>query len=428
MSITIEDDLTNDVIIDSTKRIASIDFVKGFAIVWIILAHSALSWFDKDWRYIYGLVFAFMDVMGPSLFVFLSALSVVFSVRRKKGKLPEKVIRNGILMRGMVIIIIGVLFNPLSLQTAGETVPFPTNLWGWNILMFIGFSQIISYYVLKLKRNIRAILGVLIIYFSPWFRDFLYVGKSAENVFPFFRLILSFLHFIIVSPLPQVPILPYVAVCFICTIFGEYLYDAMVQGTSKAYYDLVKKFLIYGFILVFVGIFAFAPRGVRFDIWEAGWALQVPADTISPGTIIKSEYLHIDLLRIANQQDYYQFPGMPLFMIRCTAHNMFYNLGIGFLFVALCFYLIDIKKKINDVSKLVIFYGKTSLSMFLIQYLFLPLYLGQFSIIFMPILYVAYCGFLGLLMYIWLKFFDGVGTPEWIMSKVGSSGKTKKNY
>ncbi|MFX1503599.1 MAG: heparan-alpha-glucosaminide N-acetyltransferase domain-containing protein, partial [Promethearchaeota archaeon] len=91
MPITIEDDLTNDIIIDSKKRIASIDFVKGFAIAWIILAHSALSWFDKDWKYIYGLVFAFMDVMGPSLFVFLSALSVVFSVRRKKGKLPEKV-------------------------------------------------------------------------------------------------------------------------------------------------------------------------------------------------------------------------------------------------------------------------------------------------------------------------------------------------
>ncbi|MFX1314116.1 MAG: heparan-alpha-glucosaminide N-acetyltransferase domain-containing protein, partial [Promethearchaeota archaeon] len=130
----------------TSKRIASIDFVKGFAIVWIILAHVGLSWFDKDWFYIYGLVFAFMDVLGPSLFVFLSALSVIFSVKRKKKDISEKAIRNGILTRGFVIIIVGVLFNPVSLYTSGESVPFPANLWGWNILMFIGFSQILSYY------------------------------------------------------------------------------------------------------------------------------------------------------------------------------------------------------------------------------------------------------------------------------------------
>ncbi|MFX1593349.1 MAG: heparan-alpha-glucosaminide N-acetyltransferase domain-containing protein, partial [Promethearchaeota archaeon] len=157
MSTTNEKEFNNDFKIDTSRRIASIDFVKGFAIVWIILAHGAVSWFDSDWIYVYGLVFAFMDVLGPSLFVFLSALSVVFSYKRKKGKMSEKAIRNGILTRGAVIIIIGVLFNPMSLMTSGVAVPFPANLWGWNILMFIGFSQIISYYAIKLNRITRAV-------------------------------------------------------------------------------------------------------------------------------------------------------------------------------------------------------------------------------------------------------------------------------
>jgi hypothetical protein len=30
-------------------------------------------------------------------------------------------------------------------------------------------------------------------------------------------------------------------------------------------------------------------------------------------------------------------------------------------------------------------------------------------------------------MYIWLKYFGGVGTPEWIMTKLGNAGKRKKN-
>ena len=423
MSNVIEEEFNNEITSDTSRRIASIDYVKGFAIVWIVLAHAALSWFDRDWKYVYGLCFAFLDIFGPSLFVFLSALSVVFSYKRKRGKMSEKAIRNGILMRGVVIMIIGVFFNPVSLMTEGEPVPFPANLWGWNILMFIGISQILSYYAIKLNKKWRAVIGVVVIYFSPWIRDVFYEGKETGN------LIFSVLHFIITSPLPQVPIFPYLAVCFMSTIFGEFLYDAMIKGTKEAYYKLFRIFSIYGIVFVLLGIFLIVPRGVAFNIWETGLARVIPAVDpnlhAAPGIIVRSEYLHIDLLAIANQQNYAHFDGMPIYMVRCTAHNMFYNLGIAFLLIAICFYVIDIKKKMNDVIRLVLFYGKTSLSLFLIQYLFLPLYVGQFSIIFLPIVWVGYCGFLGLLMYVWLKYFNGVGSPEWIMGKLGNIGKKK---
>ncbi len=424
MSMTIEEEFNNDDIKnDTSKRIASIDFVKGTAIVFIILAHAAISWLDSDWVYLYGLVFTFLDVLGPSLFVFLSALSVVFSLKRKKELVSDKAVRNGIFIRGGVIIIIGMLFNPMSLLTAGESVPFPANLWGWNILVFIGFSQIFSYYAIKFSKITRAIIGVLIIYFSPWIRELLFEFKDTN-------IGISILHFIITSPLPQAPILPFLAVCFMSTIFGEFLHEAMIRGSKQAYYRLFRIFAIYGIIFVLVGIFIIVPRGVAFNIWETGLSRVVP-DLIepfhsAPGVIVKSEYLHIDLLAIANQQDYYHFDAMPIFMVRCTAQNMFYNLGVAFLLIAVCFYFIDIKNKTNDVVKLLLFYGKTSLSLFLIQYLFLPLYSGQFPIWIYVLVWIGYCGFLGLMMYIWLKYFGGVGTPEWIVRKIGSGGKHKK--
>ncbi|MFX0144456.1 MAG: heparan-alpha-glucosaminide N-acetyltransferase domain-containing protein [Candidatus Hodarchaeota archaeon] len=422
MSMVIEEEFSNDLKNDTTKRIDSIDFVKGFALVWIILAHGGVSWLDGDWVYIYGLVFAFMDVLGPSLFVFLSALSVVFSLKRKREIVNPKAIRNGIFIRGGVIIIIGMLFNPMSLMTSGIAVPFPASLWGWNILMFIGFSQIFSYYAIKLNKTTRAIIGILIIYFSPWIREILYEFKDINSG-------VYILHFILTSPLPQVPILPFLAVCFMSTIFGEFLHDAMIKGTKKDYYKLFRIFAIYGIIFTLLGIFLIAPRGVAFNIWETGLSRVIPGTHSSLGdpynVIVRSEYLHIDLLEIANRQHYSYFAAMPIFMVRCTAQNMFYNLGVEFLLIAICFYFIDIKNKTNDVVKLVLFYGKTSLSLFLIQYLFLPLYSGQFSIIFYPIVWVGYCGFLGLLMYIWLEFFGGVGTPEWIVRKIASTGKKK---
>ncbi|MFX0103894.1 MAG: heparan-alpha-glucosaminide N-acetyltransferase domain-containing protein [Candidatus Hodarchaeota archaeon] len=420
MSTTIEEELDLEIKNDSSpKRIASIDFVKGFALVFIILAHAALSWLDSDWIYLYGLVFAFLDVLGPSLFVFLSALSVIFSVKKKKGVLPEKKIRNGILTRGVVIIIIGVLFNPMSLFASALDVPFPQNLWGWNILMFIGFSQIFSYYAIKFNKITRAVIGVIIIYFSPWIRELLYEFKEGN-------IVVTVLHFIITSPLPQVPFLPYLAVCFISTIFGEFLHEAMIKGTREAYYKLFRIFSIYGIVFVLLGIFIIVPRGTLFNIWDFGLTRVISGPVSSSETIVRSEYLHIDLLDIANLQTYYTFDEMPMFMIRCTAHNMFYNLGVAFLLIAVSFYFLDIKKKNNDAIKFVLFYGKVSLSLFLIQYLFLPLYKGQFPIMFFPIVWVGYCGFLGILMYVWLKYFNGVGTPEWIMSKIGSAGQKKK--
>jgi uncharacterized membrane protein len=384
----------------SARRISSVDFVKGLAMAFIILAHAALAWFDDDWRYIYGLVFSFLDILGPSLFVFLSALSVIFSIKRKKKKVSEKLIRNRIITRGIVIVVIGILFNPMSLYTSGVSVPFPLNLWGWNFLVFIGFSQIFSYYVLKIKQAPRFAIGVVIIIISPFIRDFLFVNKDVNPGF-------WILHFLITSPLPQVPFLPWFAVCFISTVFGEFLFSAMIKGTKEAYFHLFRLFLFYGSVLVLTGLLL-------------GWGRQTIA------TMEVSEYLHLDLLRIANQQDYYHFDGMPDFMIRSTMSNMFYNLGAALLIIAVSFYFIDIKRKDNDIIKMVIFYGKTSLSLFLIQYLFLPLYIGQFSIIFYPIMWIGYCGFLGLLMYVWYKYFNGVGSPEWLMTKLGQMGQKSK--
>ncbi len=406
---TLVNDIENS---SSTQRIASIDFIKGFAMGFIVFAHAALSWLDNDWRYIYGLVFAFLDILGPSMFVFLSALSVIFSIKRKKNLISEKEIRKGIFTRGIIIILMGVLLNPISFISEGESLPFPANLWGWNFLMFIGFSQIFSYYALKLNKITRAIIGPIIIFISPWIRQLLFYFKDLNWG-------VNILHFIITSPLPQVPLLPWIAVCFLSTIFGEYLYETMMKGTEEAYYKLVRKFLTYGIVLLVIGVFIIVPQGLAFNQWEPGWALQTKE------TIEYSEYLHIDLLRIANRQDYYQFPGMPLFLIRSTAQNIFYNLGAALLIIAICFYYIDIKKKNNNAIKMILFYGKVSLSLFLIQYIFNPLYIGQFSVVFAPFVITAYCGFLALLMYVWLKFFNGVGTPEWIMTKIGKKGKKR---
>ncbi len=389
----------------SPKRIGSIDFVKGFAIVFIILAHSSSAWLNSENKYIYGIAFALLDFLGPSLFVFLSALSVIFSIKNKQNILPQKVIQMRIFSRGFFIIFIAMIYNVASLTLENYNIPFPLSLWGWNILMFIGFSQIISYYALNLRKMHRAVIGILIIAVSNPIRDLLFVpGIESGNI------IAIIFHFILIGPNPMVPLLPGLSICFISTIFGEYLYDAMNKGTKDAYIGLFRFFLIWSLILIFAGI------GFGFGLYTK--------DSIAGGL---SEYPHIALLTVANSQPYFNIPGIPELLIRGRAPNILYNLGAALLVIAISFYFIDLKKKNkNNFVHMLIYYGKVSLSLFFIHQLLLNLFFRQLDVIMFLITNLTYVGLLGFLMYIWMEFGNGVGSPEWLMAALGKIGKKKK--
>ncbi len=407
----------------SPRRIKAIDFVKGFAIVFIILAHTASGWLDPDSYYLYGLMFALLDILGPSLFVFLSALSVIFSIKRKEGIVHPKIIRNRVFTRGVVMIIIGMITNILVIE-GGEV---KVAIYGWNIITFIGASQIFSYYILKIRKSWRIIIGLVIILLSPWLRALMYFGNKDGNILGII------LHYIITSPTPHLTLLPWISISFISTIFGEYIYEAMNKGTKDAYIGLFRIFSVWGIIFIIIGIFAFFPDGANLAIWEPGWTLETPASIVG-GT---AEYPHLINWAYANQQDFFYIPGMPNFLIRGTSANMFYNQGAALLIISIFFYFIDIKNKSNNLTNMLIYFGKVSLSLFLIHFIFIPLFFNQFNVTFFLIISLSYIGFLGIFMYIWMEYGKGVGSPEYLMVQLGRIGQksgeavkktTKKMY
>jgi len=407
----------------SSRRIGSIDFVKGIAIILIIGAHSAKAWLVPHWQFFYGIGFAFLDIVGPSLFVFLSALSVVFSIRRKKGEIKEKIIRNRIFSRGIMIIVIAVIFNLISIEFTVPGYSFPATLWGWNILMFIGFAQIFSYYALKISKIARAIIGFVIIFASDSIRLYLFQGKEAGD------LLSTVLHYIITSPSPMTPLLPWISICFISSIFGEYLYEAMVGGTKKDYKKLFRTFLYWGIFFILVGIFlgrnSYLPSltGDEFIL----------ATNTTIGRLPANEYPHILLWYDMITQKFLPditYPGMWEFTIRGRAPNMIYNLGAALILIAICFYFIDIKRKMNSFVTMINYFGKVSLSLFLLHFVFITLFLNTLDFVAYAFAYFGYLGFWGFIMYIWNEFYDGVGSPEWLMVQVGrigqKTGKTVK--
>ena len=394
----------------SPKRIGSIDFVKGFAIVFIILAHSASIWLDNETIYLYGLLFTLLDFLGPSLFVFLSSLSVIFSIKNKQNLLPEKVIRLRIFSRGIIIIIIATIYNIASLSADRFTIPFPLNLWGWNILMFIGFSQIFSYYALKISKLYRGLIGIIIVLVSNPIRDFVFVpGLESGN------LIVIAIHYIVIGPNPMTPLLPGLAICFISTIFGEYLYDAMNKGTHDAYVGLFRIFIVWSVILILVGI------GFGYQLYTPDTIIGGSLRLLTPKIV---EYPSLGLLGIIRRN--IALPGIPEFLIRGRGPNMLYNLGAALFVISISFYLIDIKNKYGNFVKMLVYYGKVSLSLFFVHQIFLGLFYREFGITLFLINNLTYVGFMGFLMYIWMEYANGVGSPEWTMAALGKMGQKKR--
>jgi hypothetical protein len=272
--------------------------------------------------------------------------------------------------------------------------------------MFIGASQIFSYYALKLSKISRAVIGLFIIFTSDTIRLWLFQGKEAGDV------IISILHYIIVSPSPMTPLLPWLSICFLSSIFGEFLYEAMIGGTKKDYKKLFRTFFYWGIFLVLAGIFL----GIKVYVPGGFTTSELPLN----------EYPFIDLLNTMQTQSIFPeitYPGMWEFLIRGRAPNMIYNLGAALLLIAISFYFIDIKRKMNIFISMMNYYGKVSLSLFLLHFIFITLFLSSLNLVVFVFICFGYIGFWGFLMYVWNEFYGGAGSPEWIMVQVGRIGQ-----
>jgi len=159
--------------------------------------------FEDELKEIYGFIIAILEVIGPSLYIFVLSFSISFTLNKKMGTYPEKTNRNKILKQALFLILLGSLYNIIL----NPNLKFPINLWGWNILVFLGFSQIICYLAYKLVRWARLVLGLSLIFLTSGIRELLFIEKGTN-------LIMEVLHFLVVSPFPNYSLLPFASTLF----------------------------------------------------------------------------------------------------------------------------------------------------------------------------------------------------------------------
>ena len=381
------------------RRIHSIDILKGLSICIIILINTAEFWIESKSIYYYALISIYLDLFGTTLFIFLFSLSVIFLWKKKMGINPSREIRNDILIRGFLLICSGIAYNIIIFLVKTKIIETPLllNLWGWNILVFAGFAQIISYYAVKLSRGARWIVGFLIFFASTPIRDGLILLKNVS-------LIAAIIHYIIVSPNPQVTILPYVAICFFSTIFGERILDCLQLNVKQCDLDTFQSMMIIGALFTLIGLYY-------------GWAF-VDSSILDP-----DDYPMVKLVPILKGKAPFFIMGIQGYLIRGTAPNLLFGFGTSLIVLGVSFYLFDIKHIHNFFVRILIFYGQSSLSLVFIHCIGLVFFNQFFGLIYFFIAYFIYISFLGIVMFLWVKYEKGIGTMKWILSKLGSRHK-----
>ena len=382
-----------------TVKLKSIELIKGFSILIILISNAVNYWlvFGNESIYILTLVLAFLNILGPTLYIFIVSFSISFTLNKKMGIIPEKPNRNLVLIQGFFLISLGIVFNLITNSSSF----FPQNLWGWNILVFLGFSQLISYYIFKLVRWARFVIGLIIIFFTPGIRELLFIGKDLNPI-------VDILYFVVVSPIPSFSLLPYASISVFSTVFGEFIYESIELDSSTGNLHSTNSILKYGTILLICGLL--------LPIIDIGYIITV--ENYNP--LI---YPFIDAIPILKTHPPTFISGIPIFLYAGTPSNLFISMGISLLFIGGNYYRKDILHKKKFKLNIISLFGKNSITLFFLQFIFLPIFYQKLPLLmFIPFL-IAYIVLLGFLLYLWQKYVNSIPSFDWMMDKIG--GKTK---
>jgi hypothetical protein len=376
------------------KKIKSIDITKGISVLFIVFLNSVNYWLiaNEELKYFIAYIAIFSEIFGSMLFIFTYSFETIFALQKMMGSPPERIFRNQIMKRGFFLILLGLIYN-LIVNLFNE---FTLLIWGWNIILFIGFAQIIVYFSFKLIRWARLVLGISILFFTPVLRELLYFNKGI-NLFS------EVLYFVIVSPDTSFCLLPYASLCFFASIFSELIYQAKVLENKRAFTISIKSTLRYGIIFIIAG---FALSLIDFN------------PLIAPTFYNALNYPFVDGNPILRYYSFQYIPYMPEILLEGTSAYLLLVVGVLTTALGFAFYFSEISKKRSRICDGIRFYGDNSLTLIFIQYIFLPLFIIRINIfVFFP-LYLLFISLLGYLLYVWKRYNNNKYSIEWIIEKL----------
>jgi len=150
---------------------------------------------------------------------------------------------------------------------------------------------------------------------------------------------------------------------------------------------------------------------------------------IDVGFIITGEnfdplkYPFIDTLPILKAFPTTFVSGIPIFLYAGTPSNLFISMGVALLVIGRIYYRKDVLQKKNLKLNILSLFGENSITLFFLQFIFLPLFYQKLHLLmFVPFL-IAYIVLLGFLLYLWQKYGNSVPSFDWMLNKIDTHFK-----
>jgi len=308
------------------------------------------------------------------------------------GRIPERTSRNLVLIQGFFMITLGIIFNSIT----NSSSYFPQNLWGWNILVFLGFSHFISYYIFKLVRWARFVIALFIIFLTPGIRELLFIGKDLNPI-------IDIIYFVIISPSPNFSLLPYASIAIFSTVFGEFIYESIQLDSTTANLHSTNSIRKYGMVLLICGLL--------LPFIDIGFI--ITADNFDP-----LMYPFIDAVPILKAFPTTFISGIPAFLYAGTPSNIFVSMGVALLLIGRIYYRKDILHKNRLKLSILSLFGKNSITLFFLQFIFLPLFYQKLPMLMFLPFTIAYIALLGFLLYLWQEHGNSIPSFDWMLNKI----------
>lgn len=384
-------------------RIISIDVLRGFALVCMVLVHFTCHYGNEAAANTFTSFF-FSDVLadwGAAAFLMMMGMSQVLSARRMK-KPDNRMLFKRALLRGSYLFMVGLIMLLLAFG--------PSKLWRWDILTLMGFATIVLFFCRFLPSWLLVALSGAIAVLTPVIRSTVNVAAEWGGGFVQTPFISKYLPGMFLDPVNEYssvwhfgrivkgfflsgefPILPWVMFPIIGFVLGR----RIVQGKLRR--DL-PVLLIIGFLVLCIGFgLAYAGR-TKPDI-------SVVNDLVSPLCFYPDSFTMINI-----------------------------QIGMSLLIFSMLYFFYDVRKK--DKSKLGLgarFFTRTSnfsLTFYflhymllgwppLIIYLFIGRYLHGDMMGAIPALLcgIGAVAILEILIFFWAKA-DSKYSLEWILARL----------
>jgi hypothetical protein len=209
----------------------------------MVYGHMILFWLRLEDFWLKHWLYAFLQPIGATGFLFISGVSSIlaYKTNQQTKKIEMSTMRNIYIVRAILILIIGLLFNfGVAMVFEGGNL---TYIWSWNALQTIAISLILTWPFLKTSKVTRITIAIAAIILNQILLNALTPYRGETSIF-------GIIYHILFNPIDQYVILNYFGIVVIGSVIGDYVYDLKnTENGDKREYLFTNRAIIFSFFL-----------------------------------------------------------------------------------------------------------------------------------------------------------------------------------